>query len=150
MSVIPRSNSDLFQRASFSGFPQPRLFLLFLAALLSGCHTEQPEPEFGAPYEIIINEISSAPDTPPRIAGDWLRVTLSYAGGCTDHAFELDSYPQRDTAYVWLVHVDNDDTCESLIYDDLNIRLPSSIRDANIIAMYDPEGGAPYILKWRQ
>lgn len=136
------------QRTSTGGFPFTLLFV-FTVLLLQGCFAEYPDPHYGAPYEIIVNEISSAPDKPPRITGDWLMVTLAYAGGCTDHEFDLETFARRDTAYIWLFHTPNDDTCESWVYDDLNIELPAGIRDAEVIAMFDPDGGPPYILKWR-
>ena len=116
--------------------------------LFAGCREEVLQPQFGAPYEIVINEIAGGPDAPPHINGHWLFLTVQYSGGCTDHEFLFESYLRRDTAHVWLNHFSNDDTCEAEILDDLNIELPGSIRDMGVIALYDPVGGPPHLLKW--
>ena len=129
-----------------TGFPLAAFVVI--ALILTGCQAPVLQPEFGAPYEIIINESGGSPDAPPRITGDWLLLTVSYTGGCTDHEFILESESRRDTAYVWLNHIDHNDACASQIIDDLSIELPTGILATRIISMFDPSGEIPHYLKW--
>lgn len=115
---------------------------------VAGCTDPGPQPQFGDPYEILVNQIPGGPDAPPTIAGDWLLLTVTYDGGCTDHEFALESYVRRDTAHIWLRHTNAGDTCEARIVDDLNVALPTGVLDRRVIALYDPAGTEPHFLKW--
>ena len=129
------------------GFPF-KFFGIGFLLILAGCTTEGPYPNFGAPYEIIVNEAGGGPDTPPRITGDWLLMTVAYAGGCEDHEFQLETFARRDTSHVWLHHISNNDNCEAHIIDDLNIELPTGVQAMRVIAIHDPNGSMPHLIKW--
>lgn len=58
------------------------------------------------------------------IAGDFIRLAVSYSGGCRKHGFKLfgstgfmESYPVQ--ARLFLSHDANGDMCEALIMDEL-------------------------------
>ena len=114
---------------------------------LPACDRPDFTPDFGDPYDIIVSDIPGAPDKPPRILGDWLFIMVAYSGGCTDHDFSLESAIRRDTAHIWIRHANGGDTCEAYITDDLNLELSAGVLNARIIAMHDPAGDPPHVLK---
>lgn len=124
------------------------LSICLITLNLSACSTTDFTPDFGDPYEIIVNDIPGAPDKPPRILGDWLFIMVAYSGGCTDHNFSVESVVRRDTAHIWIQHANGGDTCEAYITDDLNLELSTGVLSARIIAMHDPAGDPPHVLKW--
>ncbi len=122
------------------------LCLILLVPL--ACSPETFTPDFGDPYEIIVNDIPGAPDKPPRLLGDWLFIMVAYSGGCKDHEFNVETVVRRDTAHIWVKHESGGDSCEAYIKDDLNIELPSGVLSTRVIAMHDPAGDPPHFLKW--
>lgn len=138
--------SATIQRICDRGFP----LVLFLSILwtLAGCSSEPVTPSFGDPYEIIVNDVPGAPDKPPRILGDWLFIMVAYGGGCADHDFNVQSIIRQDTAHIWIQHQNGGDTCEAYITDELNLELPSGVLSTRVIAMHDPAGDPPHLLKW--
>ena len=119
-----------------------------LVVLGSACEREVFTPGFGDPYEIIDFDVPGGPDKPPRLVGDWLMLLVAYPGGCADHTFTIDSTVRRDTAHVWVRHDNGGDTCEAYITDELNIELPTGVLGSRIIAMHDPAGDPPHLLRW--
>ncbi len=136
-----------FQRVFDSGFPRLSIVCLIIA-FMAGCDPVEFTPDFGDPYEIIVNDVPGAPDKPPRIVGDWLFIMVSYPGGCTDHDFDVETVVRRDTAHIWVHHANGGDTCEAFITDDLSLELPTGVLSTRIIAMHDPAGDPPHVLKW--
>lgn len=120
--------------------------ILLLA--IAGCRDEAAPPDFGAPYDLVWNDAPGGPDVPPRIQGDYLLATLSYEGGCADHAFTLDYHIRQDTAFVWIQHESGGDTCEAYLTDEIHLALPLPVRSTPVIALTPPDGGRAYVLRW--
>lgn len=135
------------QRIFCTGFPHWVLPFALLAAF-SGCSEEPFVPNFGDPYEIITNDVPGAPDKPPRLLGDWLLIMVAYSGGCEDHVFDVESVVRQDTAHVWVKHNNSGDSCEAYVVDELSLELPTGILTSRVIAMHDPAGDPPHLLKW--
>ena len=135
------------QRVFERGFPGLAGVIL-LGICISACAEPQFTPEFGDPYEIIVNDVPGAPDKPPHILGDWLMIMVAYSGGCEDHDFSVTSVVRRDTAHIWVHHKNGGDACEAYITDDLSLKLPTGVLATRVIAMHDPAGDPPHLLKW--
>ena len=82
------------------------------------------------------------------MVGDWLLLMVAYAGGCADHQFQLNSAIRQDTAHIWIAHENGGDSCEAYITDDLSLKLSPAVLNARVIAMHDPAGEPPHLLKW--
>ncbi len=140
-------STDSLQRLFRRGFP--RYLLVFIGcACLTACEQQEFTPDFGDPYEIIVNDVPGAPDKPPRVLGDWLMIMVAYSGGCSDHDFNVTSVVRRDTAHIWVQHDNGGDACEAFITDDLSLKLPTGVLATRVIAMHDPAGDPPHLLKW--
>ncbi len=142
------ANSAILERAQQIRFPA--LWLIVCSSLFAlGCEKDSVQPDFGAPYQFVIDHTGGAPEAPPRIVGDWLLVQVSYAGGCADHSFSLERDVRPDTAHIWIKHFSpSDEQCEVSLTDDLNLELPHSVRSHETIALHFPDGAPPYMLKW--
>ena len=141
--------NDLLERMRFNRFP---VFLLLVLSsfFLFRCSRGPVEPEFGASYQVVIHDIAGAPESPPRLAGEWLLLKVSYDGGCVDHAFTLERVIRQDTAHIWLKHsIPNDETCTDTMTEDISIQIPEGARNHKTIALHLPPGGPPYMLRWR-
>ena len=142
--------SALLERTHLNQFPI-FLLIMFSSIFLMQCTEGTVAPDFGSPYEVIIDSTPGAPESPPRLAGEWLLVKIAYTGGCADHKFELERDVRRDTVHVWLKHsIPAPETCSDTINDDLSIELPLGIYAHHTIALHIPPGGPPYMLKWRR
>lgn len=136
------------QRVFKRGFPSG-LALCLILLVPTACTPENFSPDFGDPYEIIVSDIPGAPDKPPILIGDWLFIMVAYSGGCQDHEFSVETVVRRDTAHIWVKHANGGDSCEAYIKDDLNLELPNGVLSTRVIAMHDPAGDPPHLLKWR-
>ena len=126
------------------------LVIMFSSLFLMHCEEGPVGPNFGSSYDVIIDHTTGAPESPPRLAGEWLLLKIAYTGGCVDHSFELQSDVRIDTAHIWLNHtLPAPDTCEAMISDDLSIELPLGVYTHHTIALHIPPGGPPYMLKWK-
>ncbi len=127
----------------FKALLLPALFLLPLS-----CTPEEFAPDFGDPYEIIDSDVPGGPDQPPQLVGDWLMMMVAYSGGCKDHTFTVGSAVRQDTAHIWVNHAAAGDTCEAYLIDELSLELPTGVLSSRIIAMHDPAGDPPHLLRW--
>lgn len=127
-------------------------FLLLLLAFLPGCDRPvagfDEDVSFGDPYEIVTDGLPTQPDDAPALFSDTLVVHLSYAGGCTDHAFSLRSAVRGDSARVWIHHDARDDSCEALLLDRFEARVPEPVLQARTIELLNPSSDVPFVLRW--
>ena len=131
---------------------------LLILALVAGCESQTTvsdvsDPlagvnrgQFGDPYRVVGNFNPADPDLYPQLAGDTLRVRVTYAGGCESHRLEADYDARGDTAFVWIRHDARNDDCEALIHDEVETVLPERIAAARVIAVLHPQGGPPQVL----
>lgn len=141
--------SAFLERTHYNQFPI-FLLLIFSSLILSHCNRSPVTPEFGIPYDVIIDFTAGAPESPPRITDDWLFVNVYYEGGCLDHSFSIEKELRRDTAHIWLRHnTPAPDPCIDPISDELGLQLPLGVRTHHTIALHIPPGGPPFMLKWR-
>lgn len=141
--------SAFLERTHLNQFP---IFLLltFSSLFLNGCNDSPVTPDFGLPYEIVIDHASGAAESPPRIVDDWLFLHISYEGGCADHAFSIEKELRPDTAHIWLNHsVPGQENCIDPIRDELGVPLPVGVHTHHTVALHIPPGGPPFMLKWR-
>ncbi len=75
-------------------------------------------------------------------------IMVGYSGGCKDHTFDVETVVKRDTAHIWINHKGGGDSCEAFITDDLTLKLPTGVLATRVIAMHDPAGDPPHLLKW--
>lgn len=138
------------QRLFSSGFPATLkpVLLPALCFVSISCAPVEFNPSFGDPYEIIDTDVPGGPDKPPQLVGDWLMMLVAYPGGCTDHTFTVESTVKQDTAHVWVRHNSGGDSCEAYITDELSLELPTGVLGSRIIAMHDPAGDPPHLLRW--
>ena len=133
------------------------LVAIVFFALLLGC--EQPPQtgddgrvdtrRFGDPYQILMNESTALPDELPALMSDTLIMLVSYSGGCEDHDLDLKSEVEQDTAKLWLKHDANGDSCEAIISDRFEVRVPDEVLEAPTIVLLNPNEDVPFILRWR-
>jgi hypothetical protein len=114
------------------------------------------------PKDVIIHESYNLPKdnadfeiTSAQISGDLLTLIVTYSGGCKEHVFSahatrmyMKSMPPQ--LGLMIEHVDNDDTCRSLVTDTLvfnlvPVRYPGNDKDYTvIIRLPNVEEGIPY------
>ena len=141
--------SAFLERTHLNQFPI-FLLLIFSSLILSCCKRSPVTPDFGAPYDIVMDYKAGAPESPPRITDDWLFINIYYEGGCLDHSFSLEKELRRDTAHIWLRHSKPaTDPCTDPISDELRLQLPIGVHTHHTIALHIPPGGPPFMLKWR-
>jgi hypothetical protein len=77
------------------------------------------------------------------LSGNILNITVSYAGGCETHNFEL--YSQGDfcgtpPCYInlYLSHDSNNDLCEASLIETLCFDISTYISNDNYISLFDP------------
>lgn len=128
--------------------------LAFVVLLLgvsfgTGCDSARSDGDvtFGDAYRVL--EQVSTPggdllDVRPSIGKDFLNVTVQYAGGCAEHAFEVRTRETSDRGVpvieVWLVHDDGGDQCEAAIQDSRSLPLPDQVVDAARADLLTPDG----------
>lgn len=124
------------------------LLLSFLALATVGCElvglsaassSSADEPSFGEAYTV-----SEA--IRPSLLGSRLTVVVEYGGGCAEHAFDLQSDVDAETASVWFVHDANGDSCEALVSDSLEAEVPDDVAEAPRVHLLRPNG-APIVLR---
>lgn len=130
---------------------------ILLLVLLAGCSRERglleddrPTVEretYGDVYWIVSHFNEGDPDLYPMLIEDSLIVRLVYAGGCKSHEFDVRHSAESDTAFVWLFHDAQGDTCEALVHDEVGQRLPDAVLSARVIALHHPQPGPPQVLR---
>ncbi|MEX0747725.1 MAG: hypothetical protein WD275_06975 [Rhodothermales bacterium] len=96
-----------------------------------------------------MNESTALPDEMPALMSDTLMMLVSYSGGCEDHDLDLESEVEQDTAKLWIKHNANGDSCEAMIFDRFEVRVPKRALDAPTIVLLNPNEDIPFILRWR-
>jgi len=113
-----------------------RLVLPLLAGAVFGlaaCDSASPTiPDLGDAYTVEMQPT-------PLLDGDVLRVTVSYSGGCQDHAFELAYSVVGMEPELWLDHDANGDLCEAYITETLDIPVPAEALEGRPIRLYVSE-----------
>lgn len=106
-----------------------------LVALLAGCDTpvslshSASGPDLGDPYVV-----QSRPE--PAVIGDSLYVTVSYGGGCAEHAFVLGVREEASTVDLWLTHDAGGDQCEAYLTEAVAVFVPVEVQGRRGVFLY--------------
>ena len=106
------------------------LLLAVVLLVLTSCDVASSTvPDLGDAYVV---EMQPA----PLLDGNWLRVTVSYGGGCRDHDFELAYSRARTEPELWLEHDAHGDPCRAYLTTSLDIRVPAEALEGRPVRLF--------------